>query len=167
MGVSAVHQWQHSWRGYVMKGAEYRGITLQAEPSSLRCVVEMKDQRQPPPLACLRCAAGPRCQKKNHRVYIREDKVRIKNKRILEHTTSFTQETTSWICGRPCALQCECSVAARRSEWEKGLKRRGQKQSKSTFQVGFINKKKKSPRGCKGERCCRDVSPGAGAAVYW
>ena len=46
-----------------MKDLEYRGITLQAEPSSLRCVVEMKDQRQPLPLACLCCAAGPAAKK--------------------------------------------------------------------------------------------------------
>lgn len=63
MGVSIGLQWQHSWEGYVMKDLEYRGITLQAEPSSLRCVVEMRDQTAAsatgmPPLRC-----RPRCQK--------------------------------------------------------------------------------------------------------
>lgn len=46
-----------------MKDLEYRGITLQAQPSSLRCVAEMKDQRQTLPLACLCCAAGPAAKK--------------------------------------------------------------------------------------------------------
>ena len=36
--------------------------------------------------------------------------MRIKNKQMLELTTSFTQETTSWICGRPSASHFECSV---------------------------------------------------------
>lgn len=58
MGVSAAHQWQHSWDGYVMKDLEYTGIMLQAQPSSLRCVAEMKDQRQTLPPACLCFAAG-------------------------------------------------------------------------------------------------------------
>lgn len=48
----------------------------------------------------LRCRP-PLPKKKNHRVYIGGDEVRIKNKGILQHTTSFTQETTSWICDRP------------------------------------------------------------------
>lgn len=47
-----------------MKGLEYREITLQAQPSSLRCVVEMKDQRQTPPLACLCFTASPATKKK-------------------------------------------------------------------------------------------------------
>lgn len=46
-----------------MKDLEYRGIMLQAQPSSLRCVAEMKDQRQTLPLACLCCAAGPAAKK--------------------------------------------------------------------------------------------------------
>lgn len=96
-----------------MKDLQYRGIMLQAEPSSLRCVVEMKDQRKPLPPACLHAAAGLTAKKREekHRVYIDMDKVRIKNKRILEHTTSFTQETTSWICGRPSVFQLECEDA--------------------------------------------------------
>lgn len=102
-----------------MKDPRYRGITLQAEPSSLRCVVEMKDQRKPLPPACLCTAACPAAKnrEKNTRAYIAEDKVRIKNKRILEHTTSFTQETTSWICGRPRVFQLECeALRLKRSE---------------------------------------------------
>lgn len=94
-----------------MKDLQYRGITLQVEPSSLRCVVEMKDQRKLLPPACLCAAACPAAKKKKERTkhwaYITGDKVRIKNKRILEHTTSFTQETTSWICGRPCVFQLD------------------------------------------------------------
>lgn len=45
------------WRGL-------GGITLQAEPSSLRCVLESEDQSDSLPLlACLCCATrGPRCQ---------------------------------------------------------------------------------------------------------
>lgn len=64
MGVSTAYQWRHSWLGRVMKDLPFRGITLQAGPSSLRCVVEMKDQRQPLPLACLCGAACPAAKKK-------------------------------------------------------------------------------------------------------
>lgn len=65
------------------------GITLQAEPSSLRCAVETEDQREPPPLlACLRRAArGPRCQEEEITGFCiwmggvgGWDEVRIKNK---------------------------------------------------------------------------------------
>ncbi len=96
-----------------MKELEYRGITLQAEPSSLRCVVEMRIKGS----LCHWHASAvlPALLPKNHWVYIMEDKVRIKNKRILEHTTSFTQETTSWICGRPSVFQFECSLRGRHS----------------------------------------------------
>lgn len=68
---------------------EGRGITLQEEPSSLRCALESEDQSQSPPLLpCLRCTTrGPRCQDDEitgflHRVggVEREDEVKIKNK---------------------------------------------------------------------------------------
>lgn len=136
-----------------MKDSEYRGITLQAEPSSLRCVVEMKDQRQPAPLACLCCAAGP-AAKKNHWVYIREDKARIKNKRILERTTSFTQETTSWICGRPSVFHFECSVRRRCSEW-KGLRRR--RQSAAKEHISARSQKSRQRCDSMSKVWCRDI----------
>lgn len=118
----------------VMKDLQYRGITLQAEPSSLRCVVEMKDQRKPLPPACLcATAACPAAKKKKnteserkkkeHRAYIARDKVRIKNKRILEHITSFTQETTSWICGRPHVFQLDGEGAQTEEAWRDGRQR--------------------------------------------
>lgn len=39
-------------------------------------------------------------------------KWRLRIKRILERTTSFTQETTSWVCGRPCS-RTHLSLGAR------------------------------------------------------
>lgn len=104
----------------------------------------------------------PCCQKKKERTkhwaYITGDKVRIKNKRILEHTTSFTQETTSWICGRPCVFQLDGEALR--------LKRSEETADKAVKEhvSGRIHT---SLQGWKGKRAVGRYQNGKAASAYW
>lgn len=83
--------------------------------------------------------------------------MRIKNKRILEHTTSFTQETTSWVCGRPGVFQLEWEpLRLKRSE------ETADKESKNAFQAGSTQ----ACRGGKANGLLKWIKPGAAASAY-